>query len=468
MKKLAFILLVTFVLLVIGCSSNILDTSDIFSPEDFQTNYDEDKSTFIQLNSDTAFSDSKTVKISGNTITITDKGTYILSGNLGDGMIIVDAGKKDRVHLILDNVHISNKTSSPIYIKQSEKVFITLKENSTNTLSNGGTFITIDESNIDAVIFSKEDLTINGTGTLKINSPEGHGIVSKDSLILTGGTYEIISKYHGLSGKNSICIADADINIISGKDGIHSENKDDNSLGFIYIKNGTYNISSKGDGIAASSKLLIDDGTFKIVNDGENTSSAADEDDNNGSTSRKGIKSSGSIVINGGSFIINSVEDAIHSDASININGGSFQISTDDDGIHADDTIEISSGEININRCYEGIEGSKVKISGGIITLNAIDDGINAAGSDEKKDNSNGSIIISDGNIYIKAGGDGIDSNGTLTISGGLTVVCCPSTGDTSIIDFDVGGTIEGGYFLAVAHLACLKSLVNQNKVSSH
>lgn len=299
MKKLAFILLVTFVLLVIGCSSNILDTSDIFSPEDFQTNYDEDKSTFIQLNIDTAFSDSKTVKISGNTITITDKGTYILFGNLDDGMIIVDAGKKDRVHLILDNVHISNKTSSPIYIKQSEKVFITLKENSTNTLSNGGTFITIDESNIDAVIFSKEDLTINGTGTLKISSPEGHGIVSKDSLILTGGTYEIISKYHGLSGKNSICIADADINIISGKDGIHSENKDDNSLGFIYIKNGTYNISSKGDGIAASSKLLIDDGTFKIVNDGKNTNSAADEDDNNNSTSRKGIKSSGSIVING-------------------------------------------------------------------------------------------------------------------------------------------------------------------------
>jgi len=288
MKRTIFTLLLACVLLVSGCSyenraenlqktstatkisdiSLSIDSSKLFSSRDFETGYDESTSAIIHLNGDTATSISNAVKISGSTVFITDEGTYILSGILNDGIIIVDSEKTDKVQLVLNNVSIHSATFAPIYIRQADKVFITLAPDSVNTLTNGGTFASIDENNIDGVIFSKEDLTLNGSGIMTITSPAGHGIVSRDELILTGGTYEISSASHGLEGKDNICIANAKINITSGKDGIHAENADDESLGFIYIQNGTFNISSDGDGVSASARMQIDEGTFYIISGG--------------------------------------------------------------------------------------------------------------------------------------------------------------------------------------------------------
>ena len=526
MKKPIFILLLACILLFSGCSyenstgnqqqnfndtktSNIdssndhslgaealPDTSELFSSRDFEVGYDERVSAVIQLNGDAATSDSDAVKISGSTVTVTDEGTYILSGTLNDGIIIVDSDKTDKIQLVLNNVSIHSETSAAIYIRQSDKVFITLAPDSVNALSNGGTFAAIDENNIDAAIFSKDDLTLNGSGILTITSPGGHGIVSKDELTLTSGTYEISAASHGLSGKDNICIANAEINITSGKDGIHAENVDDTSLGFIYIQSGTFNISSEGDGVAASARMQIDDGTFNIVSgggspnvekkssdfrdgfmeaggpqrkgfkDGNASSDTARTDTKANSTSNKGIKATGNLTIIGGSFTIDAADDAVHSDASMNIEGGTFQITTGDDGFHAGETLVISSGTINITECYEGLEGLHVKVSGGDITMYASDDGINAAGGTDQSgfggmrgndksgvrrggdSSSNGSIVISGGKLYINASGDGIDANGTLTISGGYTVVCGPTAGDTATLDYDVSGIITGGTFI--------------------
>lgn len=204
------------------------------------------------------------VYISGNIITITKEGTYVFSGALSEGQIVVDADSAE-VQLVLDNADITCASSAAIYVKNADKAFITLAEGAENILMNTAEYEAIDDNNIAAVIFSKDDLTLNGKGTLTINSEYGHGIVSKDDLKLVGGTYNITAENHALSGKDSVRIADGTYNLTSGKDGIHSENADDDEKGFVYIASGDFTIESTGDGIDASYVVQIDDGDFDIT-----------------------------------------------------------------------------------------------------------------------------------------------------------------------------------------------------------
>lgn len=466
------------------------DASEYFSDRDFEVGYDENESAVITLNGDSAECSSAAVQIEGSTVTILDEGTYIFSGTLDDGMIIVNSDKKDKVQLVLDGAAIHSETSAAIYILQADKVFITTAKESENTLSNGGTFEAIDDNNIDSVIFSKDDLTLNGSGTLTIASPGGHGIVSKDSLTITSGTYEISSASHGLTGKDDICIANAELAITSGKDGVHAENADDTEYGYVYIESGTLDIEAEGDGISASAWMQIQDGSFRIISGGgsengevqtsedwgnfmgrgghggmwnQNTNTtSAETDSGDDSTSIKGLKATGDITVNGGEFTIDSADDSVHSNASVTVNGGTFEVESGDDGFHADETLTITAGTIHIAESYEGLEGLHIDVSGGEITLVSSDDGLNAAGGTDQSGfggmrgnemfggsgSSDGSIVISDGTLNITASGDGIDANGTLEISGGYTIVCGPTQGDTATLDYDVSGVITGGTFI--------------------
>lgn len=507
MKKYSLLcLLLVAALLISGCGdqgsgseqianiSTQVDSADIFSDRDYEVGFDESESAIITLNGDSAACSSNAVQISGSTVTIIDEGTYILSGTLNDGMIIVNSEKTDKTQLVLDGVTIHSGTSAPIYILQSDKVFITLAPDSVNTLSNGGTFTAIDENNIDAVIFSKEDVTLNGSGTLTITSPAGHGIVSKDSLTITSGTYDISSASHALAGKDDVCIANAAFTITSGKDGIHAENADDTEKGFVYIESGSFEISAEGDGISASAYMQIQGGNFGITSGGGSVNAANQVSDSWGnfmgggrhqggnrgggsmggttstdteddSTSIKGIKAAADLVINGGTFTIDSADDAVHSNTNITVNGGTFEIASGDDAFHADETLTITSSTIHITESYEGLEGLHINVSGGDITLVASDDGLNAAGGTDQSgfggqrmndrfgggmggSSSNGSIVISGGTIHVTASGDGIDANGTLTISGGFTTVCGPTMGDTATLDYDTSAIITGGTFI--------------------
>ena len=460
----------------------------MFSSRDFENEYDESTSAVIQLNGDSATATSNAVRISGSTITIIDEGTYILSGTLNDGMIIVNSEKTDKTQLVLNGVDIHSETSAPIYILQSDKVFITTAPDSSNTLSNGGSFTAIDESNIDSVIFSKEDLTLNGAGTLVVTSPGGHGVVSKDSLTLTNGYYDINCASHALVSKDNVCIANANISIVSGKDGIHAENADDVGLGFVYIQDGMFTIAAQGDGISGSSYVQIEDGCFDIVAGGGSSNAALQASDSWGNfmgggrhrgkhsgssrggsaadsdtdgTSMKGVKATNLLLINNGEFVINAADDAVHSNSTVTLNGGTFEIASGDDAFHADETLTINAGNINVTESYEGLEGLHVNVAGGNIALVASDDGLNAAGGTDSSgvggrdgrfghgmSSSNGSITISGGNLYVNASGDGIDANGTLTISGGFTVVCGPTQGDTATLDYDTSAIITGGTFI--------------------
>ena len=475
------------------------NASDMFTDRDYEIGYDENESIHIQLNGDSISCDSDSVKISGTTATITDEGTYIISGTLEDGMVVVNAGDKDKPQLVLNGVSINSQTSAPVYILEADKVFITLAADTDNTLSNGGSFTAVDESNIDSVIFSKEDLTLNGSGTLTVISPAGHGIVSKDDLAITSGTYTINAASHGLDANDSVRIANADMTIHAGKDGIHAENTDDDELGFIYLASGTFDISAEGDGISAGAYMQISDGDFKIVSGGGSENASKQSSD-----SLKAIKAAGAMLIGGGTFDLDSADDAVHSNTSIVVNGGEFEIATGDDGFHSDESLTVTGGTIHITESYEGLEALNLEITGGDIALTATDDGLNAAGGTDssgfdgpmgndnfgrpmENDNfggmrgnrdfgeppesgsfgggegnertggrrgggrgssSNGTIVISGGNLYIKAYGDGIDANGTLEISGGSVTVCGPTQGDTATLDYDVSGVITGGTFI--------------------
>ena len=257
-------------------SSNV-DLSQLFSDRDFEIGYDEDSAVHIPLGFPST-SDSDAVTVDGSTVTITQEGTYLLTGTLENGMVVVQAPETDKIQLVLDNAHITSATSAAIYISSADKVFLTTAADSDNTLANGGSYVAIDDNNIDGVIFSKSDLTLNGAGTLTITSQGGHGVVSKDDLVVTCGTYEINVSSHGLSGKDSVAIANGTFTLQTGKDGIQSDNEEDTEKGFVYLGDGNYTITADGDGVSASSWMQIDDGTYTITTGGGSANGEAHTD----------------------------------------------------------------------------------------------------------------------------------------------------------------------------------------------
>lgn len=449
-----------------------IDIANMFSDRDMETGYDEEKSVNIKLADNGTTSDSDTVKISDNIVTITEEGTYVLTGALTDGMVIVEVKDTEKVQLVLNGVEITNETSAAIYVRSADKVFITTTENAENVLENGGEYTAIDDNNIDAVIFSKADLTLNGTGSLMVNAEAGHGIVSKDDLVLTSGTYEIQSASHGLSGKDSVRVANGTYTITSEKDGIHAENADDDSLGFVYLAEGNFEIVAKGDGISAGNWLQSDGGTYTIIaGDGsENVQKNGQkwefgprgEQENTAeenSVSMKGIKAAGDLTVTAGKYDLNTADDSIHSNANTTICGGEWTIASGDDGIHGNSATTISGGTIEITQSYEGIEGLSIDITGGDIQLVSSDDGLNAAGGNDSSGfegpggdqfaaEDGAYIHISGGKLKVNASGDGIDSNGELTISGGETYVSGPTNNGNGTLDYSGTAKITGGIFV--------------------
>ena len=332
--------------------------SDAFSDRDLSGEYDEEVLS-IQLTGSGAESDSEKVSISGSTVTITGAGTYVISGSLDDGTIVVDASKEDKVQLVLNGVSIQSSAFAAIYVKQADKVFITLAEGTVNTLANGGSYVQIDENDVDAVIFAKDDVTLNGTGSLKITASAGSGIVGKDEVTITAGTYEITAANHAIRVKDSLAIADGNFTLIATDDGLHAENGDDESLGSIYIAGGNFVIQVKDDAIHATTLLQIDGGTFEI-------------------TAAEGLEAT-----------------------YIMINGGDIQISASDDGVNAAAKSSIYTPTFEMND--------------GTLTI------VMGAGDTDGVD-SNGNIVINGGTIDV-TGQSSFDYDGSATYNGGTIIV---------------------------------------------
>lgn len=428
--------------------------------------------------------DAVLITCSKESVTLTKAGTYVLSGTLEDGQIVVDAGDSAVLHLVLEGLSVTSKSAAALCIRQADRVVVTLAEGTENTLKNGGSFAADAEENADGAIFAKSDLTFNGEGSLTVESSAGHGVVCKDGLVLVSGSITVRSAGHAIECKNGVRLEQAELYLDAGKDGIHAEHEEDESLGFVCLTGGSCTVRAEGDGVSAGSYVRIDGGTWDIETGGgsknaaqsvspgwggfmggpQNSSDSSEDD----GESIKGIKAAQAVYIYGGDLRMDCADDGVHSNGIVSISGGELHIATGDDGVHADESLEITGGTVEVTESYEGLEALSITISGGTITLKATDDGINAAGGTDgsgmggmrpggdrfgggpgaRASASTGSITISGGSIYAQASGDGIDSNGSLRISGGQITVCCPSSGDTSALDYDTEAVISGGIFI--------------------
>ncbi len=458
-KSLAFLLSLLLLLSLTACGDSVsspsspdipsavsVDSSpfsqdDQFTSRDLQADYDPTTATPL------------TLPASGNTVTLSKEGVYLLSGE-GMGQILIDAPTDAKIQLVLDGVTLHHQTSAPIYVKQANKVFVTLAQGSVNTLSCGENFVQTDDNNVDGGIFAKDDLTLNGEGALTISSPGGHGIVCKDDLVIGGGKYTITATGHGISANNSVRVAKGSLTLNSGKDGLKAEHEEDSSLGYVYIQQGDFAITAGWDGISSSGICQIEKGNFTLVTGGGANASASSE-------STKGIKAGNNLLIAQGNFTVNSCDDALHTNQNATITGGNFTLESGDDGVHADGTLTVTGGEITVSQSYEGLEGHTVTLTGGTHRITASDDGINSAGGTDQSGfggrggdqfavDENAYILISGGHLTIDAGGDGIDSNGALKVGGGETYVYGPVNGGNSAIDGNGTKEITGGILVAV------------------
>ena len=465
-------------------TENSLDESAMdleFTARDLDVGYEESTAVQVTLSDSGIQVSGDGAEADGTTLTIKEEGTYVISGSLSSGQIVIEADDSAKIHLVLNGVSVRCENSAALLIRGADKVFVTLAEGSENTLESGSEAPSGEDENVDGVIFSRSDLTLNGSGSLTINAGYKHGIVSKDDLVITGGVYNITAVGGGLYGKDCVKILDGTFNLNVEMDGIQSDNEEDADRGFVYIAGGTYDITAGHDGIQAETLLKVADGTINIttgtgsgaaVNGSSDTDSMSNGStnvtDSSSSESIKGLKSGSLLEITGGTIVINSEDDSVHSNGSITITAGDLTISSDDDAVHADENLQIDGGSIQILQSYEGLEGKSVVINDGTISLVSADDGINVNGGADSsgfggfgrgfETDSFGSsetdiyIAINGGEITIDASGDGLDSNGNLYITGGVTYISGPSDSGNGALDYGEGctGEISGGVLLAV------------------
>ena len=467
-------------------------SADMFTERDLAGTYEESGAVYVTLSDDGITGETDGVVIKGQMVTITAEGTYIFSGTLSEGQIVVDADNA-KVQIVFDNVDITCASSAAVYVKSAEKVFVTLAEGSQNTLRNTDEYVAIDDNNIDAVIFAKSDLTLNGTGSLTIISAEGHGIVSKDDLKIIGGTYDITAAGHALSGKDSVRIADGTFILTAEKDGIHAENADDEEKGYIYIADGDFTITSDGDGMDASNIVQIEDGTLDITAGGGAANSLKTHESDvpggpgggmpqNGekldgeSMPQMGEKPDGENMTEMGkrpdgttppekpsqtdqsdtadetaapdnatdhqSSSAETTEDTttdesgtstkgIKAGGGMYLNGGTYQIDSADDSIHSNANITIADGTYTLATGDDGVHADDALIvNGGTITVTESYEGLEGL-----------TVTINDGTIDITASDDGINTAGEkMELNGGYIHILAGGDGVDSNGDLTING----------------------------
>lgn len=434
-------------------------------------------------------------------ITIAYAGEYTFTGSCSNARIVVQADKKAKVKLIFDNAELSCANAPVIYIANAGKTTLYSQLNTRNVLrSEGGLAEEYANGGVNAAVFSKDDLILDGKGSLNVYSGSAHGIVSKDDLKLKGGSWRVEAASDALRGKDSIVIEDGSYTLLCGGDGMKSSNEKDEDKGSITVSGGNISIDAGKDGIQAYRDIVITGGTLDITTGGgvsENSlmplsvqwirpsddmpqdspgsgnppeppsgeippdSSAPSgapikpdgkkDKDKSGKISQKGIKAGRNISVTGGSFELNCADDTLHCHGELLISGGSLMLKSGDDAAHANQSLRMEGGVLAAAACVEGLEAKQVAILGGSVDVTSSDDGINANGRSRGVDMSR--LLISGGSIKLHTYGDGVDSNGDIIITGGSILISADPSDGNSAVDYGIenGGdcTISGGSIVA-------------------
>jgi hypothetical protein len=428
-----------------------------YAGEDLDSGAVSSISSYIKLNGDSISFEGSGATVADNVITITSAGVYEISGTLNDGQIIVESDNEETVVLVLDGVDLTYSKGAPIFVSNADKTIITLAAGTENIVTDAANYVfENDEDEPNAAIFSKDDLTINGAGSLTVIANYNNGIASKDDLKITAGDITVNAKNDGIKGRNSIAILDGTITVNAGADGLQANNDEDAEKGYVAIEGGELKISAGMDAIQAETRLSVSGGVITVFTaEGSLTDYFSDE-------TAKGLKAGVDVTITGGAFNIDSSDDAIHSNGTISISGGDLRIASGDDGIHADTALIINGGNVQITKSYEGIESAIITINDGNVRIVANDDGINVAGG---ADNSslNGRpgqnnfeatgdhwLQVHGGYIFVEAIGDGMDVNGTVEMTGGVVLINGPTSNGNGPLDYMGTFNITGGFLVAV------------------
>ena len=328
-------------------STGVIDATDLFTTRDLEQVADTSGATAIAL-------------ADGQDVQIAQEGVYVVSGTARNATITVDVDSTEKVQIVLDGASITNDDFPCIYVVSADKVFVTTTEGSHNSLEVTGAFVADGETNTDAVIFSRDDLVLNGLGTLVVTSSD-NGISSKDDLKVTGGTYEVTAASDALEANDSIAIADGTISVSTSKDGLHAEDDEDDTTGYIYICGGTLGIDAGSDGIQATTYLQIDGGSVTVV-------------------AGEGLEST-YVQVNGGTIDLTASDDGINATnksssvgtPTIDIRGGSITVTMgagDTDALDANGNLYISGGTVNISAQFAFDYDGEGVLSGGEVYVN--------------------------------------------------------------------------------------------------
>lgn len=353
----------------------------------------------ITLSPDGSTSTDASVRIDGQTVTITQAGTYQIAGTLGDGALIVESAENAKITLVLGGVSIKNSTGAAIQISTADDVTIELAEGTTNVLQSGEEVdiatATESEEASGGALQSKVDLKIKGKGSLTVLGYLNNGIHCTKDLKIKNGNISVTALRHGIKGKNSVTVSGGMVTVTSGKDGITSDETENEEKGFVTIEDGEIIITSAGDGVSAETTLTVTGGVISIISGG-GSANAQQKTDNmhdwwdfdnsasdDNSVSCKGLKAGKALVISGGSITIDAQDDALHTDGDMTISGAECILSTGDDGAHAELSLTVLDGKITVLTSYEGLEANQITLAGGELDITASDDGINANGGSD-------------------------------------------------------------------------------------
>ena len=462
-----------------------------YSKRDLDASHDASSATVITLSGDSASVQGAGAQASAAGAVISSAGTYIVSGELTDGQLLVDAGDDDKVQLVLAGATIHNEDAPAIYVRNADKCFVTLDAGTENNLSDGSSYaLESDSDEPYATLFSRCDLTLNGSGTLNVTSAYRHAVCSKDDLVVVSGTYNISAVEDGLRGRDSVKVRDGVFTIQAGGDGIKSNKDDDPTKGFVSIDGGAFDIQAGDD--AVQGKTLI--------------------------------------RLAGGSLTVAANDDAFHSDLEMHLLGASIEASAGDDAFHAETKLTVDGGIVNVASCNEGYEAEKVYVNGGDTHIVASDDGVNASAADLSDDadadtvsstlpnggtpgapgkgggvaagaqqggsapelpvddnaygagratgsgqqggdpaagggmgqaDSNCLIQVNGGYLVIDSAGDAIDSNGNVEVTGGVLLVSGPTSDGNGAFDYDGSATVSGGTVLMVGSTGMAQSFTS-------
>lgn len=397
----------------------------LYTAEDLAVATEKEATTTIELNNDKTTINGAGASYADQKVTITEAGTYIISGELKEGALNIAGDKtKDQINVVFNGVTLSSKTEAPVFVESAKKVVVSLAEGSENTITDNrseAADTTADTATsvevYDAAIYSKSDLTFNGTGELTVTGKMKDGIRSKDRLTMISGTYTIQAANNGLKGKDSVSILDGEYQIKAENDGIQADNTKDETLGWVAIDGGKLTVTAEHDGIQGETDVKVSQGTVNLTTGGGSAKAEKKQESAPGGMMVGGPNSDEATTgqeMTGGTppdmptgQPSNELAGAEKNDA----NQTNEKTATEET---AQTAAEAAAEEVSASDSAKGLKaGKEMVVAGGTLTVNSKDDGIH----------SDGNVTIDGGALTIATGDDGIHANSHTTINGGNVTV---------------------------------------------